>query len=111
MTERIKKVNRLIQRELFQIIKKEVDFPSEIYLTLTKAEASADLKHVRVYISVMPEQEALKALKILEREVYHLQKKMNKRLNMKFVPKIYFVLEKETAKAGRIEEILEKLKK
>ncbi len=111
MKERIKKINPLIQRELFGIIIKEIDFPAGAYVTLAKVETSVDLRQAKIYISVMPEDKIKDVLNVLNSQIYHLQKKLNKRLKMRPIPKICFVKEKKTAAAGRIEEILEKIKK
>ena len=111
MRERIKKVNQLIKKELSWIIVKQIDFPSQAYVTLTRAETSVDLKSVRIYISVLPEKQIKQVLEILDKEIYNLQQKLNKRLNMRPVPKIRFVQERDTINAGRIESILETIKK
>jgi len=50
-------------------------------------------------------------LKTLNQEIYELQQKINRRLKMRPVPRIRFSKERETAEAGRVEELLEKLKK
>jgi len=111
MNKRISRVNELIKRELNQILIKEVDFPPGFLVTLTRVESSANLQEARAYISVMPENNLEKVLKILERQVYFLQKKINKRLKMRPVPKIIFLKEKMVGEADRIEKILEELKK
>jgi ribosome-binding factor A len=111
MRERIKKVNQLIKKELSWIIMREIDFPSQVYSTLTRVECSVDLRSVRVYISVLPEKEIKQVLEVLNQEIYSLQQKLNKRLNMRPVPKIRFIQETTTITAGRVESILEKLRK
>lgn len=111
MGERIPRVNRLIKEELSQIILKEIEFPKDILATLTRVETTPNLIECKVYISVMPENKMGQVLGVLNKEIYTLQKKLNKRLNMRPVPRIYFIEEKETSEAGKIEEILEKIKK
>ncbi len=110
MNERIQRVNHLIQQELSQIILREFDFSLEVLITLTRVETSSNLIQAKVYVSIMPETKATKILQILNRQIYKLQQKLNKRLNMRPVPRIKFMEEKETAEAGRVEEILEKIK-
>jgi len=109
--ERITKVNELIKEELGKIILKEFDPANDVLITLTRVDTSKDLLHSKVYVSVFPESNSKTVLKDLEKQIYFLQQKLNNKLKMKPVPKIRFVEEKETVKAGRIEEILEKLKK
>ncbi len=109
-SERIQRVNRLIQQELSQIILREFDFSLEVLITLTRVETSNNLIQAKVYVSVMPEDDIEKVIQALDRRIYELQQKLNQRLNMRPIPRIKFLQEKETVEAGRIEEILEKLK-
>ena len=111
MGQRILKVNQLIKKELSQIILKEVEFPKDVLVTLTRAETLPNLSDCKVWVSVMPEDRFKEVFKILNRSIYFIQQKLNKRLKMKRVPKIIFVRETKTVEAGKIEAILEKLKK
>ena len=111
MSQRIQRVNQLIKREISQILLKDVEFPSGTLVTVTRVETSSDLKNSNIFISTLPEKEISRVLDFLNREIYELQQKINKLLKMRPVPRLKFIGEKETAEAGRIEEILEKLKK
>jgi ribosome-binding factor A len=111
ISKRIQKVNALIKRELSQLLLKEIEFPQDILVTITRVEASANLIEGNIWISVFPENKAKKILEILNKNIYFLQQKLNQRLKMRPIPKIKFLEEKKTAEAGKIEEILEGLKK
>lgn len=110
MSERIQKINQLLKRELSQLLLKEIEFPKDILVTVTRVKTSGNLNEAKAYVSVMPEKESERILRILERKIYYLQQKINKRLKMRPVPQIKFLEEKETRQAGRIEELLEKIK-
>ena len=110
MAKRIPQVNQLIQKELSKIIKREIDVSPETLITLTRVDTSPNLEQANVYISVLPEKEEKIILQILNKNIYELQQKLNHRLRMRPIPRIYFMEEKETIKAGKIEEILENLK-
>lgn len=111
MSDRILKVNKLIKKELSQIILKEIEFPKNTLVTVTRTETTIDLKEAKIFVSAIPQEQISRVLHILETQVYNLQQKLNKRLRMRPTPKIRFSEEKETVQAGRIEEILEELKK
>jgi len=111
MSKRIAQVNQLIKKELSQTIQREIEFPSNVLVTLTRTEATPDLEEIKIYISCLPDEKKKTVLQILNKNIYQLQQKLNKRLEMRPIPRICFVEEKETAEAGHIEEILEKLKK
>ena len=116
MKKRIQRLNQLIKKEVAQLILREIDWeeggwrPKDVLVTVTRAEVTLDLRESKIYVSIMPEKEESQILDFLNRRIFLLQKKIDKRLKMRPVPKISFLEEKSTAEAGRIEEILEKLK-
>jgi len=111
MNNRIEKVNALIQEELSKILLKEVDFPKDTLVTITRVESSVNLNEARVYISVMPDEQIDKVSEILDRRIYDIQQALNRRLKMRPIPRIEFKKEEKTKKAARVEELLEGLKK
>ena len=110
VSQRILRVNQLLKQEVSQSLSREIDFDG-VLVTITKVDASDDLKQAKVKISVMPTEKSEQVLRILEKNIYHLQQILNKKLTMKTVPKIRFVIDQTEVKAQRIEEILEKMKK
>lgn len=82
-----------------------------ILVTLTRVETSVNLSQSKVYVSVLPETKAEFVLRVLDHRIYTLQQLLNRRLNMRPMPKIRFIREMETVEAGKIEEVLEELKK
>jgi len=111
MSKRIQRVNQLIKKELSQLLLREVEFPADTLVTVTRVETSADLKESNIWVSVIPEERQKRIPEILNKNIYILQQKLNKRLKMRPIPRIKFLEEKKTREAGRIEEILEELKK
>jgi len=110
VTERILQVNELLQQELGIILLRELDVQQNTLVTLTRVDAAPNLQQAKIYISVMPEEKAKEVLKLLQKEVYGIQQLLNKRLNMRPVPRIEWVLEEKTKEAQEIEEILDKIK-
>ena len=111
MSKRIERVNQLIKKELSQIILKEIEFARDVLVTVTRVETLPNLLESNVWVSVFPEEKFEIIFEILNKNIYFLQQKLNQKLKMRPVPKINFFQEKKTAQAGKIEEILEKLKK
>ena len=110
MSKRIESVNELIKREISQIILREIEFPKDTLVTVTRVESLPNLIESKVFISIIPENKSEQALRILNRQIFNLQQKINKKLRMRPIPKIIFRIEKNTIEADRIEEILEELK-
>lgn len=110
MSNRLKKVNELLRHQISELLLKEVDFEG-ILVTLTRVETSTDLRQAKVGISVLPQEKKEVALRILQRNIFDLQQKLNKKLFMRPVPKIIFEIDKTEAKAQEVEEILGRIKK
>jgi len=110
MSDRIQRVNALIKRELSQIFLTEVDFPRGVLVTITQVETSANLKEVKVYVSVMPDSKSSRISGILNKIIYGIQQNLNKRLMMRPIPRIRFEIEQKTKEAAKIEGLLEKIK-
>jgi len=110
MSQRIQRVNQLIKQQISQLLLREIDF-GNILVTVTNAEVSADLRQTKIKISVMPAEKGELVLRILERNIFHLQQILNKKLHMKIVPKISFAIDQAEIKAQRMEEILRRIKR
>lgn len=108
--ERVEKVNSLLEHEVSKIIQREINFPDNVLVTLTHVDCSTNLIEAKVYISVYPETEFNKIMRILKSCVYDVQWKINRTLRTRPVPKIIFVKDENASKAGKIEELLAELK-
>jgi len=111
MAKRIERVNQLLKEEIDKIILKELEFPKDILVTITNIESTPNLQQAKVFVSAIPDNRIKDVLKILNGRVFEIQQIINKRLNMRPVPRINFVEDKEAVEAGRIEELLEQIKK
>ena len=110
MSNRIEKVNSLLEHEISKILLRDFAFSPEILVTLTRVDTSANLIEAKVYISVFPEEKSAGILNVLQKSVYDVQHKINRILRQRPIPKIKFVKDNVLNKAGRIEELLVKIK-
>lgn len=110
MSLRIQRVNELLKQEIGNLILKELDFSRDIMVTITEVSTSPDLQQAKVKVSIMPFLRAEKILKILNSQVFNLQKLLNKKLKMKIIPKIRFELDKSEERKTRIEQLFKKIK-
>lgn len=110
MSNRIEKVNALIKNELGKILLRDVDFPQGVLVTITHVDNSPNLSEAKIYVSVMPDEKIDKVFEILNRRIYDIQQVLNRRLNMRPIPRIEFKKEEKTKKAAQVEELLEELK-
>ena len=107
--KRIQKINDLIQQYVGEIILKELSLKEGVFITIPRVDTSPDFRYTRVFVSVFPEKEISYAMKTLEKEVFQIQGKLNKKLHMRPLPKIEFRLDLTESEADKIEKLLKEL--
>jgi len=118
MKERINRINKLIKEKIAEILQKEI-FVKDVLITVQDVNTSKDLNYAKIKISVMPAptqrgepfNKSEEILKILNKNLSHLQKRVGEEVGIKFIPKIRFAIDKTEEKASKIEEILRQLNK
>ena len=103
---RIEKVNELIGQEVSKIILEEFEFGEGIMVTVMRVEASSKLETANVWVSVFPEGKSGQVLAKLNKNIGSIQKRLNKKISLRFVPKIFFKLDTSEAYAQSIDELL-----
>jgi ribosome-binding factor A len=111
MSFRISKINELIKQQIAEIISRELNLKPGVFLTIAKVDTSKDLRYTRISISIFPEKETNYAMETLRKETYFIQGKLNKKLFIKNIPKIEFVLDTTESKADEVEKLLIDIKK
>lgn len=108
MTHRIEKVNELIKEVISAIILRDVQFPEGAMVTITRAVVSPDLHYANVFVTVFSprgekEEEALNALK---KNTAGIQHELNRKLRMRPVPRIAFLIDEEELRREKVEKLL-----
>ncbi|MCZ2845799.1 MAG: 30S ribosome-binding factor RbfA [Candidatus Bathyarchaeota archaeon] len=107
MTRRIERVNSLLHEEISKTLLKEVDF-GEALVTITNVHTTRDLLESDIFITVLPQGKERTVLKILKANIYNIQKMLNKKLNMRPIPKIHFKIDEGMKNFYRINNISQK---
>lgn len=105
---RVERVNSLIQ-ELLGPLVAEYTLEAKGLVTISKVETSNDLKHAKVWLSVLGADED-KVFQILTGQLYNIQGELNRSMAMKIVPRIQFSLDSSPQYAQHIAELLEDAK-
>ena len=110
MSDRMPKVDELIKRELGKIIIKEIDFPLNTLATITRVETLPDLKQSKIFISVFPTSERQRVIRILSGRANELVCLLNKKVILRIIPKLSFLIDDLEEKASEIDQLLDSLK-
>jgi len=106
-SNRMVSVGRQIQAEIADIIRSEIDDPLIGFVTITDVEMSPDLKHARVYYSVLGDEEQKEASgRGLRRAGSFIRGLIGERMELRYTPTLRFVHDETPERAQRIEELL-----
>ena len=108
------RVGELVKQNLGQIfIKNEAKIRSlnTKLITVTEVKMSSDLRSARAYVIPLGGKETKKIVNILTEFSYLVRKALSKKLDIKFLPKLYFVEDKSFDYAERIEKLIKENKR
>lgn len=105
---RTEKINGLLRSELANLISRDFD-SDECLITITYVLCSSDLRYAKAGISVLPENKSGTALKNLRKHSSEFRNNLKKKLNLKYIPKINWIIDANERHALEIEEVLKKI--
>jgi ribosome-binding factor A len=96
-----------IKEEVSLIIAGEVEDPRVGFVTVTEARLSADLRHAKIYVSVIGSDNEVKgSLAALRHASGFIRAQLGAVLRMRHTPELHFAHDDAELRAARIEELL-----
>ena len=112
-SQRQLRVGELIKQNLGQIFSRdEAKVPSleTKNITVTEVRMSPDLKNAKANVIPLGGKDTEKTVSILTEFSYLIRKALSKKIDMKFLPKVYFVGDKSFDYAEKIEKLIQENK-
>jgi ribosome-binding factor A len=107
-SDRMRRVNEAVREVLSAAITTELKDPRVGFVTVTAVETSSDLRHARVFVSVLGNPgERRRTLKALDNAHGFLQRRVGGELRMKNTPQLQFVYDDTPERGMRINELLD----
>jgi ribosome-binding factor A len=107
MPHRPERVEQFIKEELSQILQREVRDPRIGFVSVTDVEVSVDLRHARVFVSVLGDAEAKAAtMDGLRSASGYIRRELGGRLQMRHTPDISFRLDDSIERGARVNKLL-----
>jgi ribosome-binding factor A len=109
MSNRTLRLNKLVQRELSEILRR--DYRSEtVAMTITEVRVAPDLRDARVFVSVVGDPETAEAkLRWLRGRAPAIRREMARRIVLKYLPRFEYVLDESGARGARVIRLLDEL--
>ncbi len=112
-TTRSRRVAELIQQELGQLIRSELQDLRFQWVSISRVEIPTDLKSARVYFSCMPGTEADRDRETirtnLEKASGFLRGQLGRRLDLRYIPQLQFIYDDSLEHGDRINQLLRSL--
>ena len=109
--KRLERVNQLIKEEISMLLQRELKDPRLGFVTVTEVDVTTDLKHAKVYVSVLGSEEqwasSFQALQSARGFVWNW---LRRHLDLRATPEIAFRPDRSMEHAAHIQALLADLR-
>lgn len=107
MSQRTERVDELLRQEIGAIISRDVADPRVGFVTITEVETTPDLRHAKVWVSVIGQPaERDAAVEALRHAMPFIRHELGKRLRIKRIPDLHVHLDDTAERGTRILQLL-----
>ena len=104
---RPRKVADLIQRELSDLLRREVRDPDIGMLTITSVDVSPDLSHAKVFFTLLDPEKKPSTEKALHRAAGYLRSQIAHRIKLYTTPELRFVYDESIERGDRLSQLID----
>jgi len=109
--KRLERVNQLIKEEVSMLLQRELKDPRLGFVTVTEVDVTADLKHAKVYVSVLgPEERWVSSFQALDSARGFVWNWLRRHLDLRVTPDIAFRPDRSMEHAAHIQSLLAELR-
>ncbi|HET9436467.1 MAG TPA: 30S ribosome-binding factor RbfA [Candidatus Limnocylindrales bacterium] len=110
MTQRTNRVDELLRQEISALIVREIADPRIGFATITDVETAPDLRHARVWVSVIGSPEERKAaVQALQRAMPFIRHELGGRLRIRRIPELHVEIDDTMERGTRVLRLLNEL--
>jgi ribosome-binding factor A len=106
-TTRAARVGEQMREVLAQKIRTEMKDPRVGFLSIVKVEVAGDLRHAKIYVSVLGDDQQKKdSLKALTHAAGFLRSEVGQAMQLRYTPELHFVLDESIEHGAKIAKLL-----
>ncbi|HEY5526127.1 MAG TPA: 30S ribosome-binding factor RbfA [Candidatus Anoxymicrobiaceae bacterium] len=110
MSRRLNKVEEACKEVLSEVLQREVKDPRVGFVTITSVKVSPDLRHAKVYVSVLGTREDTeRSFEGLESSKGYMRSELGKHLRIKYLPEIEIVKDDVSEEALHLAEVFRRV--
>jgi ribosome-binding factor A len=107
---RPQKLGDLIQRELSELVQRELRDPRVGMITITSVDVSPDFSHAKVFFTVLEKQKLKDASDGLKRAAGFLRSQLAKRIKLYTTPQLRFEYDESVERGDRLSRLIDSVK-
>lgn len=108
MNQRLERVAQLIRDEIAQMLRRDIHDPLIGFVTITGVEISSDLRHGKVFFSVIGDEQQVKdSIKGVMRARKYINARLSETIELRYIPRLRFIYDETALKAQRMDEMLD----
>jgi len=104
---RTQRIADLIHRIIAKLIREEFKDPRVGMVTVSEVTVSPDLKHAKIYVTVLEDPKTAQTLKILNEASGFFRSRLASDLQLRVIPKPHFIFDDSVVRGTRIASLLE----
>jgi ribosome-binding factor A len=109
VSNRIVRINELVQRELNDILRRRYQTEA-VAMTVTEVRVAPDLRDARVFVAIVGGDEVVQEqFRWLRRQAPALRAELARRIILKYLPRFEYVLDESTVRGARVMQVLDQI--
>jgi ribosome-binding factor A len=104
---RPQKLGDQIQRELSDLLQRELRDPRVGMITITSVDVSPDISHAKVFFTLLEKQKLEETLQGLKRSAGFLRSQLAKRIKLYTTPELRFVYDESVERGDRLSRLID----
>lgn len=110
MSQRTDRVDELLRQEIGALLAKELADPRIGFVTITDVETAPDLRHAKVWVSVIGgKQDQKESLRALQHSMGYVRHELGRTLRIKRIPELHVHLDDSAERGTRVLHLLHEL--
>jgi ribosome-binding factor A len=110
MSQRTERVDHLLRQEIGALLSKEVADPRIGFATITDVETSPDLRHAKVWVSVIgADADRVETVRALQGSMGFIRHELGRRLRIRRIPELHVQLDDSATRGTRLLHVLQEL--
>src|SRR5688572_10098471 len=110
MTARTDRVDELLRQEISDLLAREIADPAVGFVTVTDVETTPDLRHARVWVSVIGHpDDRVASIRALQHAMPFIRAQLGKRLRIKRIPEFAVRLDESVERGSRVLQLLDSI--